>query len=242
MSEYTISREGAELGAFDLSQIEEGLKSGFFKQDDWGWKEGMPEWQPLARLTTAGAATGPMVGKPKPVAANPVVVTPAVNPYAAPKAAQLQPGAAVGSVPYPVLQELRGTRPWVRLISVLMWIASILNLLGLSFYLIMGLAGAGGLANAGQVGAGVGLAVGVLFVIGISAMLVIYPTLKLSKYASSIGRLSASQSFPDLTLALAEQRRFWKFCGILCAIYLGLIILMIVLVMLFGMAFRPGMS
>lgn len=127
----------------------------------------------------------------------------------------------------------------VRLISVLMWIVSIINLLGLAFYLVIGLIGAGGMADSGKVGIGVGFALFIVVAVGISAMLVIYPTLKLSKYASNISRLLFSQSFTDLTLALAEQRRFWKFGGILCMIYLVFLIVGIMLVMFFGIAFMP---
>jgi hypothetical protein len=43
MSDYTVSRDEQQLGSFDLSQIEEGLKTGYFKPDDWGWRQGMPE-------------------------------------------------------------------------------------------------------------------------------------------------------------------------------------------------------
>lgn len=238
MSDYTVSRDEQQLGSFDLSQIEEGLKTGYFKPDDWGWRQGMPEWITLTEIA-ASATKSPKVVTLKPEAVKPVVVAAGVNPYAAPKAGPAQASAVSGSVPYPVMQELRGTQPWVRLISVLMWIVSIINLLGLAFYLVIGLIGAGGMADSGKVGIGVGFALFIVVAVGISAMLVIYPTLKLSKYASSISRLSLSQSFTDLTLALAEQRRFWKFCGILCTIYLVFLIVGIVLVMFFGIAFMP---
>lgn len=238
MSDYTVSREDQALGSFDLSQIEEGLKTGFFKPDDWGWRKGMQEWMTLTQIT-ANAAKSPKVVTLNPMATKPAEVPAGVNPYAAPRAGPAQASVVSGTVPYPVMQELRGTQPWVRLISVLMWIVSMMNLLALGFYLVMGLLGAGGMANSGQVGMGVGFALFIVVVVGISAMLVIYPTLKLSKYASTISRLSFSQSFTDLTLALAEQRRFWKFCGILCTIYLVFLIVGIVLVMFFGIAFMP---
>jgi Na+/H+-dicarboxylate symporter len=70
----------------------------------------------------------------------------------------------------------------------------------------------------GDIAEGLGTMTGVAIFIALGAALVIYPTLKLTKYASNIGRLVESQSFTDLCAALREQRRFWKFHGILSLI------------------------
>ena len=64
-----------------------------------------------------------------------------------------------------------------------------------------------------------------VFFLGITAVLIVYPTLKLSKYAANISRLVESHSFADLNDALAEQRRFWKFYGIIALIYIILVAL-----------------
>lgn len=230
MNTYTVARDGQELGTFEMAKIQEGMKTGNFKPTDWAWKEGMDEWVRLSALVGA-PAVGSVVSQPasaKPVAAAPS--QPAVNPYAAPASTTMRNPMVAGAVPYPVLQELRGTQPWVRFISILMWIMSILNLLMVLFYMGAGLFGAGLVAHSGSVGMGLGSAAFSLVFGGISAMLVLYPTLKLSKYASTINRLSSSQSYTDLTLALAEQRRFWKFCGILIAIYLVIFIAFLLLI------------
>lgn len=47
MSEYTVSHEDQQLGSFDVSRLEEGLKTGIFKSDDWVRWAGMPERVPL---------------------------------------------------------------------------------------------------------------------------------------------------------------------------------------------------
>jgi len=240
MNTYTVARDGQELGTFEMAKIQEGMRTGNFKPTDWAWKEGMDEWVRLSALVGAPAA-GSVVsqtGSGKPVAVEPSPS--AVNPYAAPASTTMRNPMVAGAVPYPVLQELRGTQPWVRFISILMWIMSILHLLVVLFYLGIGLFGAGLVANSGSIGTGIGSAALFLVMGGISAMLVIYPTLKLSKYASGIGRLSLSQSYTDLTLALAEQRRFWKFCGILIAIYLLIFLTLFILVFAFGLVIAPG--
>ena len=73
MSDYTVSREDQALGSFDLSQIEEGLKTGFFKPDDWGWRQGMQEWMTLTQIT-ANAAKSPKVVTLNPMATKPADV------------------------------------------------------------------------------------------------------------------------------------------------------------------------
>lgn len=44
---YNISRNGADLGRFSATDIEEGIKTGFFTQTDYCWKQGMADWKPL---------------------------------------------------------------------------------------------------------------------------------------------------------------------------------------------------
>jgi len=246
MSNYLITREGQELGSFELSQIKEGLQTGYFQASDWGWREGMAEWQPLATLANSSpspAATQPVASAPK---ARPVAVpvnaprskpagTSAINPYAAPaaKGQGASPVISAGSVPYSIITELSGTKPWVRLISVIMWIACGFMILAVVVNLFIGAIGASALSKSGNGAVGAAGLIVMMVVYGISAMLIIYPTLKLSKYASNISRLVQSQSFVDLTAALAEQRRFWKFYGILTVIYLG-VVLVVVLFMVAG--------
>jgi hypothetical protein len=81
----------------------------------------------------------------------------------------------------------------------------------------------------GQKGLGVSMFIGIAAVYGLFILLIIYPTLKLTKYASNIARLAESKSFTDLAAALAEQRRFWKFHGIIVAIYVIIFSLIILL-------------
>lgn len=243
MSAYSVTRAGQELGSFELPQIQEGLKTAYFQPTDWCWKEGMSDWQPLSAI--AASATGPMAAAvlpaPNAVAAPKAkaVASPqsvgrkttggALNPYAAPTSNAASSSGLLGTVPTPVIAELSGTKPWVRFLSVLMWIVCILMLLFVAGNLVMSSIAAKALADSGNGAVGAGLMLGMTIGYGISAMLIIYPTLKLSKYASNIGRLTETQSFADLISALREQRRFWKFYGILMLIYISLILLFVLL-------------
>ena len=130
-----------------------------------------------------------------------------------------------GAVPVSVIAELAGTKPWITLISVLMWIGCTLMILMVIGNLLMGIIGVNELAKSGNGGIGGVVLVVFAIIYGLTTMLIIYPTLKLTKYSSNIGRLVKSQSIVDLTAALTEQRRFWKFYGILIVIYLSLAVL-----------------
>lgn len=45
-----ISKDGQDLGGFDLAGINEGLRTGYFRPDDLAWKEGMDSWVRLADI------------------------------------------------------------------------------------------------------------------------------------------------------------------------------------------------
>ena len=241
MSAYLVNRNGQELGSFDVSQIQAGLKSGSLQATDWGWREGMASWQGLAEIAATTPAPQPSGSAPQakaiaaPTISNPVsapVRQPValnkpdgINPYAAPTA-NTQPSGG-GVIPPDVINELTGTKPWVRFISVLMWIGCAAFLLIIVFNLFFGAA----IAKAGGAQAGAAYMIGTTIGYGLMALLVIYPTLKLSKYASNIGRLADSRSFTDMAAALREQRRFWKFYGILMIIYLSFVALFFILIM-----------
>lgn len=256
MSAYLITRDGQELGSFDVSQIQDGLKSGQFQSSDWAWREGMAEWKPLSSVVAMpsaapGPALAPLDAASRPAAAalsKPPVTAPrpnaissppsvgakpgAINPYASPSASPGVIGSptAAGAVPPAVVAELTGTKPWVRLISVLMWIGCVFVLLGLVGNMIMIIGGVGTLAGKNMAAGGIaGVAAFAAFG-SLTALLVLYPTLKLTKYASNISRLADSKSFTDLAAALREQRRFWKFYGILIIIYLCVILGFVLLV------------
>ena len=128
-----------------------------------------------------------------------------------------------------VLRQLAGTKPWVRLMSVLMFIGAGFLLL---FALIFGLAGQAIFKN-NQAGAfPVWGNNGIVIFYFVIAFIYIYPALKLWKYASGIGALLISSSMTDLENALSQQRSFWKFLGIMMIaifiLYLAILIAVIV--------------
>ena len=228
MSAYLVNRDGQELGSFEVSELQDGLKTGFFRATDLGWRDGMANWQPLPEIAGPGTALPkPNLAPLSPLSA-PVKKVVNLNPYAAPSASSNNQSSAIGAVPSAIISELTGTKKWVRLISVVTWIGLAFVMLHAISLFIFGAVGLSSLLP-GQKELGLSLFIGIAAIYGLFILLIIYPTLKLTKYASNISRLAESKSFTDLAAALAEQRRFWKFHGIIVAIYLIIFTLLILL-------------
>ena len=140
------------------------------------------------------------------------------DPYATPMT-NVQPSGYSGNagVSQGVIQQLAGTKGWVRFISVLMFIGAGLMLLIALLMAAMGSAMASATKNPMFAG-GMGIFLAAIY--GAFAFLYIFPALKLWKYATCIGNLISTNSITDLESALNEQRSFWKFIGIMTLLVL----------------------
>lgn len=137
-----------------------------------------------------------------------------MNPYSPPgvlpdaySAAAPPPYAASpssGAVSDAAVELLRLTRPWVRLLGVLSFVAS-----GLMFVLALLAVGFAALSPEAK---GTPAALGLLYLpLG---LIYIYPGIKLWSYGAAIARLTSSRAVADLEDALGQQKSFWKFSGI----------------------------
>ena len=154
-----------------------------------------------------------------------------IDPYSSPVShVQTASYASNAAISQGVIEQLAGTKPWVRFMSVMSFIgAGLMLLAGLG----MGVAGSVGAMN-GKNGMGGGFFVGVAVAYALFAFIYIYPALKLWKYASYIGQLLISGSMLDLEAALGQQRSFWKFLGIMVIAIFVLYILIIIAAVAFG--------
>ena len=226
MSVYQVTREGQNLGSFEASQIQEGLQTGQFLPSDWGWREGMSGWKGLTEIFGDSPApqTKAIASSLSALVRKSPGLKPAesLNPYAAPASNRVISRSS-GELPFDVMLELQNTRPWVLFIAVVMWIIGggfvSLMLFGLLF-------GNSSLGNSIVIG-GLAKIFSYLIAIGL-AYIIIYPTLKLTRYALNIARLTKSESFTDLAAALSEQRRFWRFQGIVLLANLGFGLLILI--------------
>ncbi len=121
---------------------------------------------------------------------------------------QTDPLANVPVTPL-MVEHLRATKPWVRLISVVMFIFAGLIFLGGFLMLFMS-------SSSGMRGYGFGPLVGIIyFVMG---GVYLFPAYFLHQYASSIQDLLRGGGDSAMENALESQKSFWRFSGILTLI------------------------
>lgn len=77
MAMIHVNRSGNNLGVFSEEDVRAGLRSGRFAPTDLGWREGMPQWQPLSQFTEFAADL------PTPAAGAPPTPPPTAPPAAA---------------------------------------------------------------------------------------------------------------------------------------------------------------
>ena len=142
-----------------------------------------------------------------------------------------------GHVPPPsavtatVLDHLRGTKPWVRFISVLGFIcAALLVLVGLFMMAIGGMGSA--IPGMEKLGKGFGVLLGGLYFL--AALVYVFFSIPLYRYASAIQSMVQSRSTGALEQALAHQRSFWRRVGITTLVLLCIYVAAIGLVFVAG--------
>jgi hypothetical protein len=129
-------------------------------------------------------------------------------------------GDSSGQAAGAVIDQLARTKLWVRLISILIFIGSGFMVLGGLFMGIGG--GAAMMASQDTAAFGLGFGIRMMLLYILLALLYIYPGIKLWAYANRISALVRDRSTLSLERALNEQRKFWKFIGILTIVVLGL--------------------
>ena len=140
-------------------------------------------------------------------------------PYAPPNA---------GADPGPIVDLLKDTGPWVRLLAILGFIGTGLMVLVAALMLL-----AGAFFPAfGEKGIAAG-AMAVLYLVLAGVYLV--PSLLMNNYANAIAR-AADGGWAGITGAVDAQRKLWKFVGILCIVFVGLTVLATAVAFVAGLA------
>ncbi|AKV02052.1 hypothetical protein AKJ09_08715 [Labilithrix luteola] len=122
------------------------------------------------------------------------------------------------------IELLRQTRPWVRTLSVFAFIASGSMVIGA--LAMLAFSSASGTKRFPA-------AVGLIYLP--MAALYIYPAIKLWTYGGAIARLEENRSPENLEAALAEQKSFWKFAGIVAIVMAVFYLLFIAATVVVGM-------
>jgi len=211
-SPWNYLQNGQTLGPIPEEQLKAMLVAGTLKGDDLVWREGMTGWTAAKQCPELATFSLP---------------APASNPY----------GASVGSAAsaetsLAVVNLLRQTKPWVRLLAVLGFIGIAFMLLASVSMLALGSFAGNNL----PAGLGIAMMLGYLVVAGIQLPAVIF----LNRYASRIGALVNSNAPADLEAAISAQKSFWRYLGILILIMLCLNILVLLIAVLVGIAGMGG--
>lgn len=141
------------------------------------------------------------------------------DPYAAPAA----PGGGTFApdVPQGAVEALRGTRPWVRLFSILGFLsAALMVMLGAAVALGGGASIFGGFGGEAPAAGGAMIGMGLAYLL--IGLLYFLPCLYLFRYASRITRITEGGGAAALVEALDQQRRFWRLIGIYAVVMLAL--------------------
>ncbi len=141
--------------------------------------------------------------------------------YAPPVSAVADVELAGGNITGEMIEAMRGTKSWVMLIGVLMFIAAVFTVIA-AVAMMFG----GSMMNRAPAGAPptallMGMGVAYLFF----ALIYVFLGLHLVKYSSAIGRLLASGQSADMEDALNQQRKFWKLSGVLALIMIVLFVI-----------------
>jgi len=131
-------------------------------------------------------------------------------------------------------QYLNQTQPWVRFISILVFVgAAFMALAGLAMMMIT-MAGGLALNRANPVFGAIGGALVGIFYLAL-ACLYVAPGVYLHRYAGAIKHLKSTCTDSGLEDVLKHQRSFWRFVGILSIVGLAVGVIVIVLAVVAGL-------
>ncbi|MEZ5301221.1 MAG: DUF5362 family protein [Verrucomicrobiales bacterium] len=146
------------------------------------------------------------------------------NPYSTPTSNPVHyPPSGNEGISDEIISELRGTRPWVLFMAILIFIGS--GFMFLAALIMM-------LGSAASKMGGAGVALGAVYIV--MGAIYIAPGVLLFRYASAIRALTYSRTADDLRLALSKQRVFWKFVGIITICVIVLYIFVIIAAVFIG--------
>lgn len=126
-----------------------------------------------------------------------------------------------------IRKELAGTRPWVMFIAIILFIGAGFMLLGglgsLASFLFIGPIGGPDLGSDAGFAIGTGIAIGIAYVL--FSLFYLLPAILLLRYANKIEVFLKSNDRSQLVDTLMQQRKFWKFVGILTVVMIALSII-----------------
>jgi len=204
MAKWHISRDGKQLDQMEQQDLQAAVAAGQVLASDLVWVSGMPDWK---RVSDVPEIAGPaMAASFVPGIASPVGV---VN-YQMPQSGTLM-------CTQTSLDSLRGTKPWVRFMGIMLFVIGGLCVVG-GAVVLFSMAMMRGSSSRQQPW----LIVILGLVYAIMALVYVVLGLYLNRYASSIAKVLTYRREDDLEAALESQRKFWRLAGMIVIIGFGL--------------------
>ena len=199
-TEWYYTRQGQRHGPVTLEALQQLRQSGEVDGHEHAWHVGMSGWesvQQISELQVAGEAPAPA----------------ALGYRSLPASGEVMLTARA-------MEMLRLTRPWVRIVSIVMFVLAGLMAVGGAILALVSVSGrARGMAP-----------VGLVYVA--MACLYIAPAVYLFRYGANISQLLLHRRDEQLEMALQSQKSFWKFVGVAMVIVIGLYLLIAVVALL----------
>jgi len=221
-NQWNYIQDGQSLGPIPEEELKARLAAGSLSWETLVWCDDLTAWTP-ARLVQALASAQRELQPPRIELDESAGRIPPAKPFPPPQAARqyVPPGATFqAAVPSEVVETLRQTKPWARLLAVL-------GFIGIGFMVLASLAMLA-FESSMRIGLPRGFGVGMMVVYLFMAGIQLPAALFLNRYASRIGDLLGSQAPSDLQEALVAQKSFWRYIGILTLIVMCIYILIIV--------------
>ncbi|MBC8107152.1 MAG: DUF4339 domain-containing protein [Anaerolineae bacterium] len=215
-NDWFYSNQGQQKGPVSLDALRRMKSAGDLALTDMVWRHGLSEWiraQDAPEL--ASPASSPAVAIPAPAATVDPGVAPAPTPAPLPAGSlNYQSFSSSGEITLTgrAFDMLCKTRPWARLMSIVMFAVAGFMVLGGGFIIVAG--------SISTRSGGLPVVMGVVYIA--MALIYIAPAVYVYRYASRISALVLQRRDVDLEAALEAQKSFWKFAGIITLIVMGL--------------------
>jgi|SRR5687767_6322232 hypothetical protein len=223
--------DGQRQGPIPQEELEQILRDGRLGGADLVWSAGLTGWVPAEQVPALAGAVGrggesSQSNWVMPVTPGDADASTAQAPAPAPAPVPAEPLAYRSPQVTPVmateraLDLLRQTRPWARIVAIMLFVLAGLCLL---------IGCVGGIAAIASTRSSHALVVLIYLPF---AALYLAPALYVHRYASRISALLFGRREHDLEAALEAQKSFWKFTGIMIIVMLGLAVLTFLIGML----------
>ena len=206
--EWFVYEDDRQSGPIPDAEMKARAAAGTLRPETLIFNLSMSQWRP------AGEVTDWTFGPPPAVAAPAAAQGGVANPAAPFALSYVSHGGQLPVLSPRVIDILRATRPWLRMFALLGYILGGLMIVAGVLMIVLS-------STRTRPGGPPALATFLYILLG---MIYFVPATYLSGCASKITQLERMRRTSDLEEALAAQHAFWRFCGVIALVTLGIYI------------------